>query len=63
MTIDQHLEHLLHLMDEFPEGWKQHCWHRAKELAKQPDLTDLPMLLESAMRSRATPTPSTPEGK
>lgn len=56
MTLDQHLEHLLWLMQDYPEGWKGHCWHRAKELAKQPGLEELPARLESAMRARATPT-------
>lgn len=63
MTLDQWLEWLLHLMEQSPEGWKQHCWHRAKELAKRPGLEQLPDRLESAMRARVTPTPSTPEGE
>jgi len=59
MTLDQHLTHLLSLMEEFPDGWKQHCWHRAKELAKRPELAELPTLLETAMRERSRK--STPE--
>lgn len=56
MTLDQWLAHLLHLMSKYPEGWKAHCWHRAKELAKRPGLEELPARLESAMRAKATPT-------
>lgn len=59
MTLDQHLAHLLHLMSENPEGWKAHCWHRAKELAKRPEMAELPDMLEEAMRERSKP--STPE--
>lgn len=64
MTIDQHLAHLLKLLDPpFTENWRAYAWNRAKELAQQPDLQELPALLESAMRSRATPTPSTREAE
>jgi len=55
MNLDQHLTHLLHLMEEFPESWKQHCWARAKELAKRPELAELPSMLEAAMRERSRP--------
>lgn len=52
MTIEQHLAWLLYLMEEHPEGWKQHCWHRAKELAaERPELADLPRLLAEAVAS------------
>jgi hypothetical protein len=59
MTLDQHLTHLLSLMEDYPGGWKAHCWHRAKELAKRPELAELPTLLETAMRERSKK--STPE--
>jgi hypothetical protein len=54
MDLNQHLAWLLHLMSEYPEGWKQHCWARAKELAKRPEFADLPRLLEEAMRAKAS---------
>jgi hypothetical protein len=53
MTLDDHLAHLLWLMETHPEGWKAHCWHRAKELARSPDLAELPTLLEKAMLERS----------
>lgn len=61
MTPEQHVAHLLWLMEDNPEGWKAYCWRRAKELAQCPELAEVSALLESAMRSKATPTPSTPE--
>ena len=57
MTLEQHLAHLLHLMSEHPEGWKQHVWHRAKELAKHPEFADLPRLLTEALKASCPPTP------
>ena len=60
MTIEQHLAHLLWLMEPpWTEAFKAHCWFRAKELAKWPDLKELPAMLEAAMRERSKP--STPE--
>jgi len=59
MNLDQHLTHLLSLMEDYPDGWKQHCWHRAKELAKRPELAELPSMLEAAMLARSRK--STPE--
>jgi hypothetical protein len=59
MNLDQHLTHLLWLMEDFPESWKQHCWARAKELAKRPELAELPSMLEAAMLARSKK--STPE--
>ena len=60
MTLDQHLTHLLWLMEPpFTEAFKAHCWARAKELAKRPDLAELPTLLEAAMLARSKK--STPE--
>lgn len=53
MTLDQHLTHLLWLMEEFPLSWKAPCWDRANELAKRPELAELPTLLETAMRERS----------
>jgi hypothetical protein len=53
MTPDQHLAHLLWLMETHPEGWKAHCWQRAKELARDPELAELPKLLERAMLERS----------
>jgi len=59
MNLDQHLTHLLWLMEDYPDGWKAYAWSRAKELAKRPELAELPMLLETAMRERSRK--STPE--
>jgi len=60
MTIDDHLTHLLWLMEPpFTEAFKAHCWHRAKELAKRPELAELPSMLEAAMLARSKK--STPE--
>ena len=55
MDLDQHLQHLLWLMEEHPEAWKQHCWHRAKELAKEPEFASLPRLLALAVASQPAP--------
>jgi hypothetical protein len=59
MTLEQHLAWLLHLMSEYPEGWRHYVWSRAKELAKRPELADLPRLLTAALQSSA----STPSGE
>jgi len=57
MTLEQHLAHLLHLLEPpFTEAWRAHCWHRAKELAREPELADLPRLLAEAMQSKGTST-------
>lgn len=53
MTIDQHLTHLLWLMEDYPLSWKAHCWARANELAQSPDLAQLPTLLEKEMLERS----------
>jgi hypothetical protein len=53
MTLDQHLAHLLWLMEDYPLSWKAHCWARANELARRPDLAELPTLLEKAMLERS----------
>lgn len=50
MNLQEHLSWLLYLLKPpFTEAWKQHCWHRAKELANDPELSDLPRLLAEAM--------------
>jgi len=59
MTLDQHLLHLVWLMQKFPDGWRAHCRHRARELSAQPELADLPRLLTAAMQSEAKPTTTT----
>lgn len=59
MTIDDHLRHLLWLMEDYPEAWKAECWRKAKELAQRPELAELPTLLEKAMLERLKK--STPE--
>jgi hypothetical protein len=59
MTLEQHLAHLLWLMEDYPEAWKAECWRKAKELAKRPELAELTSMLEAAMRERSKP--STPE--
>jgi hypothetical protein len=63
MTLDQHLKWLLYLMAEHPEGWKQHCWHRAKELAaSDAELSELPSLLAAAVTSATTQSESSSKG-
>lgn len=59
MTLDEHLTHLLWLMEDYPLSWKAHCWDRANELAKRQELAELPTLLEAAMLARSKK--STPE--
>lgn len=45
------LEHLLRLLaPPFTANWKAYCWHRAKELAADPELAGLPALLAQAMK-------------
>jgi len=56
MTLDQHLLHLVWLMQKFPDGWRAHCRQRARELSTQPEFADLPRLLTEAMQSQAAPT-------
>jgi len=56
MNQSDHLEWLLHLLHPYPEAWKQHCWARAQELAKDPELAELPAMLAAAMRAKATST-------
>lgn len=61
MTLNQHLSHLMWLMAEpFTEAFKAHCWHRAKELARDPELADLPRMLTQAVTAleNSRPTPS-----
>lgn len=52
MTPEQHVAHLLWLMEDNLEGWKAYCWHRAKELAQQPGFEELPAMLAAAAVSR-----------
>jgi len=55
--LEWHLQWLISLMQsEYAEGWKHWVWHRAKELAADPELAELPVLLTAALRS--TPSPS-----
>lgn len=60
MTIDQHLEHLLKMLaPPFTANFKAWAWHRAKEIALDPELAELPSMLEAAMLTRSRK--STPE--
>jgi hypothetical protein len=59
MTLNDHLTHLLYLMEDYPLSWKAHCWARANDLAKHPDLAELPSMLEKEMLARSKK--STPE--
>ncbi len=38
------------LRSPFRAGWRDEIWRRAKELAKEPALADLPRLLEAGLR-------------
>jgi hypothetical protein len=61
MTLEEHLAWLLYLMSEHPEGWKQHCWHRAKELAaERPELADLPAMLASSAQQQSSSSSAKP---
>lgn len=51
------------LAPPFTENFKAWAWDRAQEIAKEPEHEELPQLLVSAMRSKATPTSSTPEAR
>lgn len=63
MTLEQHIEHLLNLLSPpFTENWRPYAWSRAKELAKDPELAELPSLLTYAMSS-ATKKSGTHAGK
>lgn len=60
MTLEQHLVWLLYLMSEYPEGWKQHCWRRAQDIANSdPAMSALPQMLTEAVRDleSSVPTP------
>lgn len=61
MTLQDHLKHLLWLMEPpFTEAFKGHCWHRAQDIAMDPEMADLPGLLTAEMQKRSkasTPTP------
>lgn len=60
MTLQEHLKHLLWLMEEpFTEAFKAHCWHRAQDIAMDPEMAALPSLLTAEMQKRSkasTPT-------
>lgn len=54
MTLAEHLRHLLWLMEEpYVNGWKAQCWHRAQELASDPEMAELPSLLTAEMQKRS----------
>lgn len=53
--LDQHLAHLTKLMSLYPQAWRAYVWERAKELAKRPELEQLPNLLASSIRASTTP--------
>ena len=57
MSLDQHLAHLIALLaPPYREAWREYVWHRAQELAKEPEFASLPRLLTAAMRFRADST-------
>lgn len=63
MTTSEHLEHLLWmLLPPFTENYKAWAWDRAKEIAKDPEHADLPLLLTEAMSKPAKATPTTTTG-
>lgn len=54
MTITEHLDHLLWLMEPpFTEAFKGHCWKRAQDIAMDPEMSDLPSLLTAEMQKRS----------
>ena len=54
MTLQDHLDHLLWLMEEpFTEGFKSHCWDRAQKIARDPEMAALPSLLTAEMQKRS----------
>lgn len=54
MTLSEHLNHLLWLMEPpWTEAFKGHCWHRAQEIARDPEMADLPSLLTAEMQKRS----------
>lgn len=56
MTLSQHQDHLTSLLSPpFTENWRHYVWARAKELAKRPELEQLPSLLASSIRASTTP--------
>jgi hypothetical protein len=60
MTRDEHLTHLVSLMaPPFREAWRQYCWRRAKELAKDPELADPPAQLSLRLLESGTATTKT----
>lgn len=53
MTTQEHLEWLLYLQAENPEGWRLHCRRRARDLAKDPEHAQLPQMLDDALKAAA----------
>jgi len=54
MTLQDHLHHLLWLMEEpYTEAFKGHCWNRAQEIARDPEMASLPSLLTAEMQKRS----------
>lgn len=59
MSTQEHLDWLLYLLADNPEGWRLHCRRRARELAKEdPEHADLPRLLDERLASGARAVPS-----
>lgn len=60
MTLTDHLNHLLWLLEPpWTEAFKGHCWQRAQEIARDPEMSSLPSLLTAEMQKRSkqsTPT-------
>ena len=62
MTLSEHLKHLLWLMEPpFTEAFKGHCWHRAQEIARDPEMAALPGLLTAEMQKRLSASTQTPK--
>lgn len=60
MTTSQHLAHLLWMLEPpFTASFKAWAWHRAQEIAQNPEHAELPALLKAAMLAKATATATT----
>lgn len=57
--VQDQIEWLISLMKENRNGWKQHCWSRAKQLARDdPDTyAELPARLTEAMQPKSSGSP------
>jgi len=54
MTVQEHLAHLVALMDPpFTQAWRAYCWHRAQDIAMDPEMAALPSLLTAEMQKRS----------